>query len=149
MRGTRPLLSVFAHCKPDKNGCWIWQLARQRSGHGVCSVGGGKSGRAHRQAWIEKNGPVPEGMCVLHKCDNPPCINPEHLWLGTQLQNIQDMLAKRRHRYGERHRWTKFADADIKFIRASTLSSAELSEKVGASQDYICEIRRGSKRKYT
>lgn len=51
----------------------------------------------HRLVWIEENGPIPTGMCVLHKCDNPPCINIDHLFLGTQSDNIDDMVRKGRH----------------------------------------------------
>jgi hypothetical protein len=55
--------------------------------------------RAHRFAWIEANGPVPAGLHVLHTCDNPLCVRPSHLWLGTQAENLADMTAKGRRYY--------------------------------------------------
>ena len=66
---------------------------------GRCNDGGyGTWGRklAHRLAWVEANGPIPAGMCVLHACDNPPCINVDHLWLGTQADNAADRESKGR-----------------------------------------------------
>lgn len=57
---------------------------------------GGKSKYAHRLMWEEVNGPIPHGMCVLHRCDNPPCIRPDHLFLGTKADNVRDMIAKGR-----------------------------------------------------
>ena len=57
----------------------------------------GQERRAHRAAWVDANGPISEGMCVLHRCDNPPCVNVDHLFLGTQADNIADMVAKGRY----------------------------------------------------
>lgn len=75
--------------------CWEWTAARHPSGYGTFYFNG-KWSRAHRTAWELANGPIPEGLLVLHRCDNPPCVNPRHLWLGTDADNTRDMIAKGR-----------------------------------------------------
>lgn len=76
--------------------CWEWTGTRNDYGYGMFSVGG-VARRAHRLAWERANAAeVPEGMCVLHRCDNPPCVNPDHLWLGTRGDNNRDCAAKGR-----------------------------------------------------
>lgn len=77
------------------DGCIEWKGARNPQGYGQKCIKG-KRYRTHRLAWEWANGPIPEGLFVLHKCDNPPCCNPDHLFLGTQTDNMQDMLAKGR-----------------------------------------------------
>lgn len=77
-------------------GCWTW---KRTSGYGILSVGPrGAAVRhyAHRLSWELHNGPIPDGMFVLHRCDNPPCVRPDHLFLGTQTDNMQDCAAKGR-----------------------------------------------------
>ena len=88
----------------DKSACLEWNGARNARGYGTRRYLG-KSCLAHRVAWILAHGDIPEGMCVLHRCDNPPCCNPEHLFLGTQADNIADMHAKGRARkaVGDQH----------------------------------------------
>lgn len=77
--------------------CWIWTGALRRPGsHGLFAVSGSKSIGAHVAAWIITYGPIPEGMKVCHHCDNPPCVRPSHLFLGTQKDNLQDMSRKGR-----------------------------------------------------
>ena len=75
--------------KKQLSGCWEWPLSRQRFGYGVMGLGNGVV-RTHRYAWECANGPVPHGLCVLHQCDNPPCCNPGHLFLGTHQDNADD-----------------------------------------------------------
>lgn len=84
---------VDASGGPD--GCWIWTGARFPFGYGAIKIGGRPRG-AHRTAWELVNGPIPEGLNVLHHCDNPPCVNPAHLFLGTLRDNALDMFAKGR-----------------------------------------------------
>lgn len=87
-------------CKPIESGCWEWQGGRTKGVGKSFSYGrtlvNKKKMLAHRYAWTLKFGPVPEGMMVCHKCDNPPCCNPSHLFLGTGKDNTQDALKKGR-----------------------------------------------------
>jgi hypothetical protein len=81
-------------------GCWLWMAAVNDRGYGRFTLDRtGKLIPAHRFAWSAENGPIPPGLLVCHSCDNPPCVNPAHLWLGTQSDNMIDCLAKGRHRH--------------------------------------------------
>ena len=75
--------------------CWIWLGTRGHFGHGEL-VNNGKIERAHRLSWELHNGPIPDGLHVLHKCDNPPCVNPDHLYLGDNTANMRDRDARGR-----------------------------------------------------
>lgn len=88
--------------KVDTTGeCWLW-LAARIPPYGYGNFGGTQDGvrwvkLAHRHAYELAHGPIPEGMWVLHRCDNPPCVRPDHLFLGTHADNMRDMVAKGRH----------------------------------------------------
>jgi hypothetical protein len=75
--------------------CLVWSLATNKDGYGVYTIDG-KVQLAHRAAWMFTHGSFPDGLCVLHRCDNPPCVNPAHLFVGTQADNLRDMNAKAR-----------------------------------------------------
>lgn len=81
---------------PNERGCAEWTGARSRGGHGQIGIDGRRVG-THRVAWTLAYGPIPDGMFVCHRCDNPPCVNPAHLFLGTALDNMRDMVTKGRH----------------------------------------------------
>lgn len=83
------------------SGCVEWTGYRLISGYGRINIGG-KTKMSHRVAWELTNGPIPDGMLVLHSCDNPPCCNIEHLWLGTQKENMSDMIKKGRNYYSQK-----------------------------------------------
>ena len=79
------------------DGCWLWTGTRHRQGYGLLTVGG-RPLKAHRASFLLANGYLMTDMKVLHTCDNPPCVNPAHLRLGTQADNVADMVAKGRNR---------------------------------------------------
>jgi hypothetical protein len=81
---------------PD--ACWPWKGPRDKEGYGVITDDTRRQIRAHRIAFERINGPIPQGQYVLHHCDNPPCCNPAHLWLGTIADNNADMWSKGRAR---------------------------------------------------
>jgi hypothetical protein len=108
--------------KQGPNGCWVWTGKTIRGGYGdfAQSVNGKwKHIIAHRWAWAEAHGEVPAGILVLHHCDNPPCVNPEHLFLGTQQDNVLDMHSKRRGNppRGEEQPTSKLTVQDVEEIR--------------------------------
>lgn len=78
-------------------GCLIWTGRIDQHGYGRICVDGREMG-AHRASWVLTKGPIPSGLHALHRCDTPPCINPDHLFLGTPADNVADMIRKQRHR---------------------------------------------------
>lgn len=86
---------IFSRFTLTDRGCWEWNCSKDGCGYGTMRIGE-NTFRAHRIMWTIVNGEIPQGVYVLHRCDNPSCIRPDHLWLGTQLENIQDMHKKGR-----------------------------------------------------
>ena len=92
-------------------GCWLW-TGQTKDGYGQFAVNQKKIG-AHRVAYFLKHGPFDYNLLVCHHCDNPPCVNPEHLFLGTDRDNTDDMIKKDRHAYGQRLPQTKLKEEDV------------------------------------
>lgn len=98
--------------------CWIWRGAVDKDGYGYYAFAEGeKKNKAHHLAFEDQIGPIPLGLFVLHHCDNPPCVNPQHLFLGTQQDNLADMCAKGRQARGESHGLSQLNSDDIIAIR--------------------------------
>jgi hypothetical protein len=98
--------------------CWEWKASKREKGYGFFGFNL-KNWPAHRISWLIHNGRIPKGMCVLHHCDNPQCVNPKHLWLGTYKDNAWDMIKKGR-RYdnsGEKCGRAKLTEKQVKLIR--------------------------------
>ncbi len=140
--------------EPTTEGCIETTWARSSDGYGRRWVGG-RHVRAHRYAWEMANGPVPDGLAVLHHCDNPPCVNPAHLFLGTLGDNNKD-----RARKGRTKGWTseaakrararssglgnaRLTPDTVEAIRLSALSQRQAATVYGCSQSQVGRIRRG------
>lgn len=143
---------LMAKIDKASSGCWNWTAGKDSYGYGQMKVGG-KKRLCHRLSFEEENGPIPDGQCVLHSCDNRACLNPDHLFLGTQPENIADMIAKGRDRKasqkGEAHGMAKLTEHEVIAIRSSRgFSQSELASMYGVSQSAISLIRLGKKWKH-
>jgi len=134
---------------PEPNtGCWLWTAALSPSGYGSVWPEGrrvGTSWRAHRLAYVLFRGDIPEGMQVLHRCDTPSCVNPDHLFLGTPADNKRDERAKGRSAIGERHPRARLTAANVRSIREryGRDSTASLAQEFGISKYHVWDVARG------
>jgi hypothetical protein len=138
----------FRHIEKT-DGCWLWTGRLVGKGYGSLGMGGkgAKHKLSHRLSYEIHHGEIPDGMVVMHKCDNPRCVNPNHLEVGTQSQNIKDAFARGRKLNlpsglkGESHGASKLNNASVINIRESTLSIAELAKLYGVSNTAIERVR--------
>ena len=128
--------------KHGPNGCWVWTGSLWASGYGRFQFNL-KSDRAHRVSWIVSGRPIREEDCVLHKCDNRLCCNPEHLFLGTRADNNFDKVSKGRQSRGEIVRTARVTSKDVIAIRGSSETSYVLAQKYGLTWGHINKIRSG------
>ena len=134
---------------PEPNsGCWLW-VGSVSNRYGKISVNYKKMG-AHRVSYELHKGRVPNDMCVLHKCDIPTCVKPDHLFLGTQAENIRDMVTKGRARagsYGECCNFAKLNNFQVRVIKnllkTSTLFQWEIADLFNVSAPNISDINTG------
>ena len=148
--------------KVDKRGpdeCWFWTGAIERTGlpYGFIGVPKGME-QAHRVSYRLNNGPIPPGMCVCHECDQPLCVNPEHLWLGTRKDNNDDKMKKGRHVGGENapdwgEGWklipppatrSKISFEDYLKILGDPRKSSEIALDYSVSVQYVRDMRSGN-----
>jgi hypothetical protein len=138
--------------RKKENDCWIWQAGKM-DGYGYFRIGG-RTGRhilAHRYSWEIANGAIPKcddyhGNIIMHICDNRACVNPLHLTLGKQSDNVKDMDNKGRRKtktyQGEQHHNSRFTDKDIRYIRRSSKSNAEIAREFSCARQVIGVIRK-------
>lgn len=157
----------FGRFDVQPNGCWTWNGAKLKMGRyfyggiagkidGVRYSKPGVNIGAHRASWILHNGPIPNGegahgTVVMHKCDNPLCVNPDHLMLGSQQDNVRDMNTKSRGNTsgldsgntGTKHRNAAFTPEQLRYVCESTKTGNDIAKELGVSRHCISRIRTG------
>lgn len=123
-----------------KGSCLEWQAARFSSGYGQFFADG-KNHRAHRWLYEHTHGKLDDGLVVRHTCDNPSCVNIEHLEAGTQRDNINDKLRRGRQVRGESHGRALLTRDDVEHIRESTETHRELAKRFSVSEGCINNIK--------
>lgn len=130
----------------EKTGCWDWTASVAGKGYGQIKLPRQrKQDYAHRIAYLIHKGDIPEGKHVCHTCDNPLCVNPNHLWLGSSAENQQDMKAKGRSLYGERNSRAVLTEDGVRKIRqllSQGLSQDKVARMFGIQQMEVSRIHR-------
>ena len=140
--------TLFNRTRLAENGCWEWVGYFGAGGYGAMSRGG-KNCSAHRISYEAYKGPIPKGMVVRHSCDNPACINPDHLSIGTQKDNMADRDARgRRDVKGEQIGTAKLTETEVLEIKASSESLVTLAARYGVDRSNIWQIRSGKSWKH-
>lgn len=142
---TRERLEAYS-MPVTETGCQIWLGSTRRGGYGHMTVAQ-KSCMAHRLAYEEYVGPIPEGLFVCHRCDTPSCINPDHLFLGTNQDNLSDMVAKGRNVSGAKR---PLRDEDVLemcgLLRETRMEQADIASRFDISQAMVSRINHGNRR---
>lgn len=148
-----PAIIARFHAKYEKSehGCWLWKSGCDVNGYGmfmVCRVAGRQLNvQAHRLAYLLAHGEQISGWVVRHSCNNPPCVNPDHLKLGTQADNMADRKASGHYGVPWRDAKCKLSRGDVRAIRASFAKSVDLARAYAVSVSAISRIRLGKSRK--
>jgi len=128
----------------DESGCWLWTGAKMRWGYANFKIDG-KYFRVHRLAWELVKGEIPEGLFVLHSCDVRHCVNPAHLFLGTQADNVDDMIKKGRNytgvHAGVKNSNAKLTDDQVRAIRIDKRSQREIAKDYGVGRSTISMVK--------
>jgi hypothetical protein len=131
------------------DGCWLWTAAVKDGKHayGIFGVKAGLYPRAHRVSWMmHHDAVVPNGLCVLHECDTPRCVRPDHLFLGTRADNAADMVAKGRGHLGEKDGNAKLTESAVQAIRelaAKRVPQTRIAAMFGIAQSTVSKIALG------
>ncbi len=141
----RPIQDRFFEKILKTENCWFWIGWRNSSGYGQLN-NKNKHVLAHRVSWELHKGTIPEGLCVLHKCDNPICVNPDHLFIGTHKDNSMDRTRKGRNadQHGERSARAKLKEGQVREIicryKSQNISQIELGKEYQISQQTVSAI---------
>jgi hypothetical protein len=147
-----PLVDRFwANVIPEPmSGCWLWTAGTDQHGYGQIWENSTKRWKAHRLSFTLHCGPIPSGLHVLHQCDNPFCVNPDHLFLGTPADNAADKVAKGRARgpgyFGTKHWCAKITQEiadEIRLLSLSGRSQRKLAAQFGLAKPTVQSILRG------
>lgn len=134
--------------KRNSDECWEWTGARASNGYGNFAIHSGDFEKVHRMSWMIEHGPIPDGLCVCHECDNRACVNPDHLWLGTIRDNNQDAVNKGRTRvvFGSDNQKAKLNETDVRRIRqllSEGYTHRKIAAEYGVTHPLIGQISRG------
>jgi hypothetical protein len=143
---TGSVARFWAKVKKTPSGCWLWTASTSR-GYGQFNVAGIGRIYAHRYAWVLTNGPILDNLSVLHRCDTPICCNPNHLFLGTQQENLND--ARQKGRLVDGRHLIKLSDADLLDIRLNyrpRVNGKALAAKYGISLVHLLRVVNGTAR---
>lgn len=135
----------------NKGTCWRWEGAMNTNGYG-CMYFNHKLMSAHRRSYILAKGPIPDGLFVCHQCDNPRCVNPDHLHLGTAADNSREAVERGRlvgngNPNSKNHKLSTKQVTEIKEWFKTTTSVKSIAEKYGVSESHVYRIREGNRRK--
>lgn len=137
MSGAEFFQWFFTQKDESDSGCWEWSRSRRKDGYGQIMYAG-KQRTTHRLAYELAHGSIPDGAQINHRCHNRACINPDHLYAGSQLDNMRDTVRDGLHCFGDDHPGTKIPDADV----PSVLSRLERGETMRSiADDYGCTRR--------
>lgn len=151
--------SLISHAKLTKDeifesrihktdSCWVWIGARNSAGYGMLQLQeGGKKIRAHRYSYELYKGGLLNTDLVLHSCDNPSCVNPEHLRKGTHAENSKDKVNRNRTKYGESHWSYKLTTVQVHQIRTATGTNSQIAASFGVNQSTVSRIKNGHRRR--
>ena len=134
----------FLQLNESRPGCWVYPSPQDRDGYAFYTENQ-RPTRAHRRAFEITHGNIPRGLYVLHSCDNPPCCNPAHLFVGTAADNARDAMKKDRHSRGERNGISKLTAAQVLAIRSDKRAQIEIAADYGIRQTTVSEIKRGNR----
>lgn len=144
--GPAPISERFAASYQIVGDCWLWQkgFAGGKNGrYGQLRLPDGSAVSAHRLSFELHNGAIPPGMCVCHRCDTPACVNPSHLFLGTNAENTADRHRKGRTLSCERHPRAKITPEIVDAIRSSPDDAATLGRRFGIDRGHAWRIKTG------
>ena len=140
------LRALFDNSIPEPNsGCWLWMRSTQNQGYGRV-YDGSKVVLAHRAAYAAAYGPIADGVKILHRCDTPLCINPDHVFPGSQFENMRDCRDKGRMRVppprlGESHHAGRLTEASVRKIRADARPYSEIASAYGISKSMVFAVK--------